>query len=129
MRNLMMALASTLAMTLFAWAAAQGFNGTFVDPQSGLVLSLIEDHGGGLRGGFTDPNGEFALQGGFSGEVAWGWIYMDDGVMAFQALLSCDAQLIRFALFAKVANSTAVQAGPSVTPLCHDFCRAPSHAQ
>lgn len=129
MRNLMMALASTLAMTLFAWAAAQGFNGTFVDPQSGLVLSFIEDHGGGLRGGFTDPNGEFALQGGFSGEVAWGWIYMDQGVMEFQALLHCDEQLIRFALFEKVANSPAVQAGPSVTLIRYDFGRAPSQAQ
>ena len=115
MRSGIKALAALLVLTAMSVCAAQSFSGTFVEPQSGLLIAMSQDQNGALTGTISGPNGQFALQGEASGVYAYGAAASQQGTLGFQAQLSPDGQFMQIAFFQSDRNGQPVQAGPVMT--------------
>ncbi|MFA7460828.1 MAG: hypothetical protein WCY60_07460, partial [Trueperaceae bacterium] len=107
-------LAWALALTLAATVMAQGFNGTFVEPQTSMTIAFSQDQAGALSGMLTGPNGQFPLQGEVNGTFAFGAVMSQQGPLGFQAQLSADGASMQIAFYQTDANGQAVPAGPTL---------------
>ncbi|MFA5595024.1 MAG: hypothetical protein WDA15_07090, partial [Trueperaceae bacterium] len=104
-----------LALLVASAALAQAFNGSFQEPQTGMVISFNEAQPGALTGMLNGPNGQFPLQGETNGTFAYGVVNSQQGPLGFQAQVSPDGQYLQIAFFQVGADGQPVQAGQTLT--------------
>src|SRR5690554_8085990 len=105
----------SLILMLAGVALAQGFNGTFQEPQTGMTITLSQPQPGALAGMLAGPNGQFPLQGETNGDFAYGVVASQQGPLGFQAQMSPDGASLQIAFFQAGPDGQPVAAGPPLT--------------
>ena len=105
----------SLIMVLAGVALAQGFDGTFQEPQTGMSITFSQARPGELEGMLTGPNGQFPLQGETNGNTAYGVVASQQGPLGFQAQMSPDGASLQIAFFQAGPDGQPVAAGPPLT--------------